>query len=918
MLPDLSRAESALRRIPKQYIFAFAAACIFFAVFHAGFFDDRMVNEDYRHLITANWQRIQYGRFFCFYLITSYCNAWTLGCETCLYFALTTVLLVDLFKVRTKIGITLVAALAVGMPSLCFMFGYLAAAPLYGRLYFLAVLSVWVADRWRWGFLPATVLFAVALGVGQSALIAGAVLCVLVLLRDMLLAEPFHYKTLLIKLAKFLFMGILGAALYFALWSIILHIEGLTAVDYKGMSQVGALSFSAILDGIKDSYTDFSGFFFGDRFLYVSRLQKAAYAILFAMVALALIYKAVLRPIIIPGVIAVILLFPLCIGCIQIFVPQVTTDTLMVYPMVYLLVMCVFLIEGSFPDNLLGRGGAWLLLASLLVTCCSFWDISSAFYVQAETYHEQTYAYENRLLSRIEETEGYYPGIPVAIITNGSNDYTGMNPGAFDRTMNQRGMWNPYVGTKDRVLTKTLDLIRMYTGVSLTGATNEQIEEVRNSTEFAELSAFPLNGSIKVINGVLTVNCIYLEAVVMQADDHTLLLNCIDRLSEDNGGEGTYAWYVYRDGVRAPELEREYRTVPEHLITLTEDGSYTFKAFCKNGRGTRTVTSAAVVVKNGVIVESASLKQISMEEAQDRALPAAQVIVTQSGDREIRLGMLDNTLHTGPEYRYAWRVYRDGVHLPELDREFAAEARYDLLLSEDGQYLFELIYRNGSEGREVSVLSEETAVTHLLEVSRAGGNSVLLNYVGPGAEETGASYAWYVYRDGERITELDRAYQSNAAYLLALEEDGIYKFKCFYRCADVKDTALTFSMSVVNGQIIDDPRMSAVSLEEANRLTRPAFEVDVAVFGERAVQLTMIDNTLNAGEDYTYAWYVYCDGERLTEYDRPYLADPEYDLILADDGEYQFKLFVRHGEEKDSVMSEKITIGAAQSGENAA
>ena len=63
----------------------------------------------------------------------------------------------------------------------------------------------------------------------------------------------------------------------------------------------------------------------------------------------------------------------------------------------------------------------------------------------------------------------------------------------------------------------------------------------------------------------------------------------------------------------------------------------------------------------------------------------------------------------------------------------------------------------------------------------------------------------------------------------------------------------------------------------------------------RTVKLTMIDTYLEPGLEYTYAWYVYCNGERLKEYNRWYSADPEYDLIRAEDGEYLFKLSYRVG-----------------------
>ena len=115
-----------------------------------------------------------------------------------------------------------------------------------------------------------------------------------------------------------------------------------------------------------------------------------------------------------------------------------------------------------------------------------------------------------------------------------------------------------------------------------------------------------------------------------------------------------------------------------------------------------------------------------------------------------------------------------------------------------------------------------------------------------------------------------------------------------------------------NGSIAADG-LKQISMEEALIRTKPPIEVGVTLVGDRGVKLTIIDNSLNAGPEYSYAWYVYRNGERLKQYDRKYDFDPEYDLILAEDGVYQFRLFYRNGDVTNAVSSEKILVGEAQS-----
>ena len=294
-------------------------------------------------------------------------------------------------------------------------------------------------------------------------------------------------------------------------------------------------------------------------------------------------------------------------------------------------------------------------------------------------------------------------------------------------------------------------------------------------------------------------------------------------------------------------------------------------------------------------------------------LPPPMIRAELLGDREIALRLAGGTRKYGAGTEYAWKVYLGGEHLEEYDRAFDPQASYQLLLAQDGIYRFELVIRQGNE--MLSILSEEYPVSHEVDILRAGERTVLLNYTGPAAEADGASFAWHVYRNGERVSESERSYQQIPAHFVQLEADGTYTFKCFCMVSGEKRSVLSFPVTVKNGCIEDDPRLGEISMEDAVRLTKPEVEILATITESRTVRLTVIDNSLNAGPEYTYAWYVYRGGERLREYDRGYSADPEYDLILAEDGEYTFKLFYRTGDSRKSVVSETFSIGEAGYGE---
>ncbi len=295
-------------------------------------------------------------------------------------------------------------------------------------------------------------------------------------------------------------------------------------------------------------------------------------------------------------------------------------------------------------------------------------------------------------------------------------------------------------------------------------------------------------------------------------------------------------------------------------------------------------------------------------------LPPPQILVTVDGDREITLRLAGDCREFEAETEFRWRIYCGGEHLEEYDRVLDPRAAYSFILARDGEYRAELIPSPGYGEAERCVLRAEFPVSHEVDILRAGENTVLLDYIGPAREAEGSGFAWSVYRNGERVPELGRSYQPNPAYLVTLPEDGAYTFKCFRSVNEEKGSAVSFSVTVINGSLAEDPRLGEINPEEAAKRTKPELEILVTVTGERTVRLSVIDNTLPTGPEHTYAWYVYRDGRRLKEYDRGYGPDPEYELVLAEAGEYTFKLFCRMGNTGKSAVSEPVSVGAAGSG----
>ena len=123
-------------------------------------------------------------------------------------------------------------------------------------------------------------------------------------------------------------------------------------------------------------------------------------------------------------------------------------------------------------------------------------------YSNLQKKYEKTYAYCLRLTDRMEQTRGYYTGIPVAMIgvQNKENlpetDITGALTG------NMIGMSGDYLIYTD---TNYQAFMKHYLGVTINLVPDEEMERIYGTKEYQELKSFPEENSMKVVDGILYI-----------------------------------------------------------------------------------------------------------------------------------------------------------------------------------------------------------------------------------------------------------------------------------------------------------------------------------------------------------------------------------------------------------------------------
>ena len=168
---------------------------------------------------------------------------------------------------------------------------------------------------------------------------------------------------------------------------------------------------------------------------------------------------------------------------------------------------------GAFPDpadglcELLGEGRwgclrEWGLLAGAGILIFNFAVTDNIAYSNLQKKYEKTYAYCLRLLDRIEQTEGYYQGIPIAMVgVVGDEPYpltdiTGKVTGSM---IGMSGDQLLYTGSNYQAF------MQHYLGATLNFLPADAMAEMYYSPEYREMESFPGKDSIRIIDGILYV-----------------------------------------------------------------------------------------------------------------------------------------------------------------------------------------------------------------------------------------------------------------------------------------------------------------------------------------------------------------------------------------------------------------------------
>ena len=495
---------------------AFLAAFFGGLACHMYVFCNMLPNHDWQHNFYATQNWISYGRWFLQYTceISSFAVLpWLLGLLSVFYIALAAAFTADLLKLHRPLLAGLAGLMMVAFPAVGSTATYLYTMDGYMLAMLLAVLAIWCAERWpnrMLGCISGVVCMGLSLGAYQAYGAVTLLLCAFLLILRMLRELP-DLKEMVLQVIR---MGIVvagGFVFYYVMMQVMLMSSGSELGSYQGIDNLssGLSGGVGVLVQMVLNAAYHGWEFLTEGIPALGGSKTAAGMVRFLYIAL-LVFQLMLLGVrkqwrrwwAIPAQLGLLMLVPLGVNYVQIISPEVSYHLVMHYAAVLVFVFALCLLQEVMEDTALvgwfkqTAAVAVPLAGAVLVFC---WCVmTNRGYTNMQYQYEESYATLVRLADRMEQCEGYTPGMKLMM-----PDYEWTFTNSYE-VGNLTGL----SGMGGMVMFDSLHYrndLRTLFGLDFSGCDWDAAEPVCLSEEYKSMPVWPAQGSVRVIQGVMVV-----------------------------------------------------------------------------------------------------------------------------------------------------------------------------------------------------------------------------------------------------------------------------------------------------------------------------------------------------------------------------------------------------------------------------
>lgn len=521
-------------RLSRQSLYAGLSAFVVGLIAHLFILTNEFANhDDIRDLWRAGY-RISATRWLqsiCSPLVSLWGSGLMAGLFTLIILAVSAILLVDTFKIKSYTMSCIVGAMMSASPIVaCFMsypngsYQFVVGIP-------FAILAFRWYDKGIKGFIGASLalMFAIA---GYQSNICITIACLYVLLFSRLFEKNFDIKKWWKDFGRAFAMLVCGLVLYIVSLVIMGKITGsadysvgvtgaaLETSGYAAQAETGTLYVSNIVGTVVTAVKYFVKYHFnvlfdGANVSFASHVNTFANIFIAIGVCIVILYALIKQKGIIRKamIIAVALFAPICINSTEIILNGKCHETLqMMYSMIIAVPLVVVLTEKTemIGDKL--KNGI-IMVCFIMLTLHLYGNIQliNDAYQRMNSAYETAYSEMTRIMYTVEQTDEWQAGCRSLYFDYGENEGYLINENYQAMTIRDDYIdmgWMGVFGTGVYPFwcdENTANFAKCYLGVVFDTPTNEEIEKIKESPVYDTLEKYPSKNAVKVINGVVVV-----------------------------------------------------------------------------------------------------------------------------------------------------------------------------------------------------------------------------------------------------------------------------------------------------------------------------------------------------------------------------------------------------------------------------
>ena len=438
------------------------------------------------------------------------------------FLCLANILIVKLLDIKRPPHIIALCALVAASPTVSCLYAYfIPSTDIHMLATLLAVGSVWLLCRFKWGWIPASFCLAGSMALYESYAEVAVVLLFLLVIKDLVQdRKQILTQGKMLGTAAYL---VLGGLLFLTGWVVTArYLSGTgiasmpTAGDYNSLHRLGDLRFSNLFPLLKGTYVSFMEYVTFPE-TRTPRLIGALNQLL-AVGAFALAATSTRKPAKIPAIAAALVLIPLGTNFVYILTGGLV-HCLMVFSFTVLYAGVLMCMEFDLPDNIergarkgIHTAARVLLLIVLSVVSFNFVVFANQTHLKMALEGQATLSVMTRVIDRMEQVEGYDPGVtPVVIVGDLNMSAVAQDRDGYDtqsgrgpQELRQASKWkgNHFCMTYSQAYTS---YFKNVLGYPFNGCGRATMTRFSGMTEVIGMPSFPSQGCVKMLRDTLVV-----------------------------------------------------------------------------------------------------------------------------------------------------------------------------------------------------------------------------------------------------------------------------------------------------------------------------------------------------------------------------------------------------------------------------